>query len=250
MSGDEAGSIRVGVGGWTFEPWRGVFYPDKLPQKRELAHMASRLTACEINGTFYSLQKPESYRKWRDETPDDFVFTLKGSRYIVNRRELGTAGEAMGRFFGSGMTELGGKLGPFLWQFAHTKKFDADDFARFLDALPTEHEGVRLRHALEPRHDSFKDERFVELARERGCAIVYAEHDTYPKIDERTADFAYARVQQSREEVETGYEGAELDRLAGMAKGWAGDGRDVFLFVISGAKVRNPAAAEAIIGRL
>ena len=245
-----AAAIHVGVGGWTFEPWRGVFYPDKLPQKRELAHMAGRLTACEINGTFYSLQKPESYAKWRDETPDGFVFSLKGSRYIVNRRELATAGESMSRFFESGMTELGPKLGPILWQFAHTKRFNPDDFARFLDALPTEHEGVRLRHALEPRHDSFKDERFVELARARSCAIVYAEHDAYPRIDERTADFAYARVQQSREEVNAGYEAAELDRLAALAKGWAADGREVFLFFISGAKVRNPAAAEALIARL
>jgi uncharacterized protein YecE (DUF72 family) len=245
-----AGKVRVGVGGWTFEPWRGPFYPAGLTQKRELEHMAGRLTACEVNGTFYSLQKPESYRKWASETPDGFVFALKGSRYIVNRRELAGAGEAVGKFFASGMTELGPKLGPILWQFAHTKKFDTDDFARFVDALPTEHEGVRLRHALEPRHDSFKDERFVELARAKGCAIVYAEHDTYPQIDETTADFAYARVQQTREDLERGYEDAELDRIAALAKSWAAGGREVFLFVISGAKVRNPAAAEAIIARL
>ncbi len=244
------GQVRVGVGGWTFEPWRGVFYPDKLPQKRELAHMGERLTACEINGTFYSLQKPESYAKWRDETPPGFVFALKGSRYIVNRRELAGAGEALERFLGSGMTELGDKLGPFLWQFAHTKTFDADDVARFLDLLPAERDGVRLRHALEPRHDSWVDERFVELARERGVGIVYAEHDKYPKIDAATADFAYARVQQTREDVEAGYEAGELDRIAAVAKGWASGGRDVFLFVISGAKVRNPAAAEALIARL
>lgn len=242
--------VHVGVGGWTFEPWRGVFYPEGLTQKRELEHMASRLTACEVNGTFYSLQKPESYRKWRSETPDGFVFSLKGSRYIVNRRELAGAGEALPKFLASGLTELGPKLGPILWQFAHTKKFDADDMARFLDLLPAEHDGVPLRHALEPRHESFQDERFVELARERGCAVVYAEHDTYPKIDAQTGPFAYARIQQSREALEAGYEEAELDRLASVAKGWAADGREVFLFFISGAKVRNPAAAEALIRRL
>lgn len=245
-----AGRVRLGVGGWNFEPWRGVFYPEKLAQKRELEQMAGRLTACEVNGTFYSLMKPDSFRKWASETPDGFVFTLKGSRYIVNRRELGGAGEALGKFLGSGLTELGDKLGPILWQFAHTKKFNPDDFAAFLDLLPAKHDGLRLRHALEPRHDSFKDERFVELARERGHAIVYAEHDTYPQIDEATADFAYARIQQSREEMAAGYDEAELDRIAAMAKGWAAGGREVFLFFISGAKVRNPAAAEAVIARL
>lgn len=244
------GAIRVGVGGWTFEPWRGVFYPEGLVQKRELEHMAGRLTACEINGTFYSLQKPESYRKWAEETPEGFVFSLKGSRYIVNRRELAGAGEALPKFLNSGMTEMGAKLGPILWQFAHTKKFDPDDMARFLDLLPAEHGGVPLRHALEPRHESFADERFVELARERGCAVVYAEHDTYPKLEADTAGFVYARIQQSREEIETGYDDAELDRLAALTKTWAESGRDVFLFFISGAKVRNPAAAEALIRRL
>jgi uncharacterized protein YecE (DUF72 family) len=244
------GEVRVGVGGWTFEPWRGVFYPEKLPQKRELAHMGERLTACEVNGTFYSLQKPASYAKWRAETPDGFVFALKGSRYIVNRKELAGAGEAMPKFFGSGMAELGPKLGPMLWQFANTKKFDPDDFARFLDLLPQELDGLPLRHALEPRHDSFKDERFTTMVQERGHAVVYAEHGSYPRIEAHAPDFAYARVQQTREDVDAGYDDAELDRIAAMAKGWADQGRDVFLFVISGAKVRNPAAAEAIIARL
>jgi hypothetical protein len=198
----------------------------------------------------YSLQKPESFAKWRDETPDGFVFALKGSRYIVNRRELAGAGEAMPRFFGSGMSELGSKLGPFLWQFAHTKKFDPDDFARFLDLLPRELEGLPLRHALEPRHDSFKDDRFIALAQERGFAVVYAEHDTYPQIEAHGPDFAYARVQQTREEVQTGYEAAELDRIAGMARGWAAEGRDVFLFVISGRRCatgRGGAISAALI---
>jgi uncharacterized protein YecE (DUF72 family) len=244
------GTVRVGVGGWTFEPWRGTFYPEKLSQKRELAFMGEQLTACEINGTFYSLQKPESFRKWRDETPDGFVFTLKGSRYIVNRRELAGAGEALPRFLGSGLTELGPKLGPILWQFAHTKRFDADDFERFLDLLPAEQDGTPLRHALEPRHDSFQDPRFVELAKARGCAIVYAEHDKYPKIEADTAPFVYARVQQSVEDEANGYPDAELDRLAALARGWAASGKDVFLFFISGAKVRNPAAAQALIARL
>lgn len=245
-----AGTVRVGVGGWTFEPWRGTFYPEKLTQKRELAHMGERLTACEINGTFYSLQKPDSYRKWRDETPDGFVFTLKGSRYIVNRRELGGAGEALERFLGSGMSELGPKLGPILWQFAATKRFDEGDIAAFLKLLPKSLDGAPLRHALEPRHDSFTDPRFAQLCAEHGAAVVYAEHDKYPKLEVDTADFVYARVQQTQEEEALGYSDAELDRIAAMAKGWASGGKDVFLFVISGAKVRNPLAAEALIVRL
>jgi uncharacterized protein YecE (DUF72 family) len=250
MLKSEAGKVFVGVGGWTFPPWRGVFYPKTLAQKRELEYLGTRLNSCEINGTFYSLQKPESFAKWRDETPDRFVFALKGSRYIVNRRELAGAGEAMPRFFGSGMSELGSKLGPILWQFAHTKRFDPDDIARFLDLLPREVDGLPLRHALEPRHDSFKDKRFTTMVQERGHAVVFAEHDTYPQIEAHAPDFAYVRVQQTREAVDTGYEAAELDRITAMAKGWAAGGRDVFLFVISGAKVRNPAAAEAIIARL
>lgn len=242
--------IHVGVGGWTFEPWRGTFYPEKLTQKKELAFMGEHLTGCEINGTFYSLQKPESYRKWRDETPEGFVFTLKGSRYIVNRKELAGAGEALPRFLGSGLTELGDKLGPILWQFAHTKKFDPADFEAFLDLLPAEQDGVALRHALEPRHDSFQDERFFDLAKARGCAVVYAEHDKYPKLEADTAPFVYARIQQSVEEQANGYSDAELDRLAALAKSWAAAGKEVFLFFISGAKVRNPAAAQALIARL
>jgi uncharacterized protein YecE (DUF72 family) len=240
----------VGVGGWTFEPWRGTFYPDKWPQAKELDHAGRHLTAIEINGTFYGRQKPASFIKWRDTVPDGFVFTAKASRYAVSRKVLAEAGEAVANFVGQGITELGDKLGPILWQFAATKQFDAGDIAAFLDLLPAEHDGIRLRHALEPRHESFADPAFFTLCRKAGVAVVYAEADTYPRFPEQTADFTYARIQTAREELAEGYTAAELDRLADQARAWAEGGRDVFLFFISGAKVRNPAAAQALIARL
>ena len=173
--------IRVGVGGWTFEPWRGVFFPDGLKHARELEYASRQLTAIEINGTYYRTQTPATFAKWAAETPDDFVFTCKALRFTTNRRVLAEAGESVGKFLGSGMTELGPKLGPILWQFAATKKFEPDDFAAFLDLLPGDVGGVRLRHALEVRHDSFRDPAFVELARSRkGAAIVFADSDDYP----------------------------------------------------------------------
>jgi uncharacterized protein YecE (DUF72 family) len=259
--------IRVGVGGWTFEPWRGVFFPDKLPHARELEYASRQLTTLEVNGTYYKTQTPATYAKWRDETPDDFVFTVKALRFCTNRRILAEAGESVGKFLRSGLIELGPKLGPILWQFAPTKKFDPDDFDAFLQLLPSEQEGVRLRHAIEVRHDSFADPEFVALARRRGVAAVFAESDTFPAIADPTADFIYARLQGTREELETGYPPDQLDRWARIARTWADGGepddlpriapepaprrpRDVFLFVISGAKVRNPAAARALIERL
>lgn len=251
MAGKNAGNIHVGVGGWTFEPWRGgAFYPEKWPQAKELDYAGQHLTGIEINGTFYGRQKPASFVKWRDAVPDGFVFTAKASRYCTNRKVLAEAGESIARFVEQGITELGGKLGPILWQLAATKQFDADDMAAFLALLPAEQDGVRLRHAIEPRHESFADPAFFAMARAAGVAVVYAEAEKYPRFDEQTADFTYARIQTAREDLPAGYEDAEFDRLAAQAQDWARGGRDVFLYFISGAKVRNPAAAQALIARL
>ena len=247
-----AGQIRVGVGGWTFEPWRGVFYPDKLAQKKELAHMAGRLTSIEINGTYYSSFKPDSWMKWRDETPDDFVFAVKASRFTTNRKVLADGAGSMDIFLNQGLTLLGPKLGPINWQFMATKKFDAEDFEGFLKLLPPEKDGLRLRHALEVRNGTFECQQFYDLAAKYGCAIVYAEDDEapeWPRIDQPTADFTYARMMSSREDQPTGMTSAELDEVAARARDWAERG-DVFAYFISGAKVRNPHAAEALIGKL
>ncbi len=241
--------IHVGVGGWTFEPWRGTFYPEGLAQKKELEYASRALTSIEINGTFYSLFKPASWLKWRDETPEGFVFSVKGSRYCTNRKDLGEAGEGVKRFVGQGLAELGDRLGPVNWQLAATKKFDADEIARFLKLLPREAGGARLRHALEVRHQSFVDPAFYALAEKHNVAIVYADDDKYPKIDRPTSDFTYARLMRTSEDVETGYAGDDLDRFAAQAKSWAKRG-DVFIYFISGAKVRAPAAAQALIARL
>jgi uncharacterized protein YecE (DUF72 family) len=243
-------TIRAGIGGWTFEPWRGVFYPQGLPQKRELEYAARQLTAIEINATFYGRQKPESYRKWAEAVPDGFQFSLKASRYATNRKLLAEGGESIRMFLDQGFTELGDRLGPILWQFAATKAFERDDFAGFLDLIPDVQDGVPLRHVLEPRHESFRDPAFYALAKARNMAIVYADSDEYPCIDEPTADFAYARLQRAVEDVETGYDVKALDCWAEKTKGWASGGRDVFVYFISGAKVRDPAAAQALMARL
>ena len=244
-----ASSIRVGVGGWTFEPWRGTFYPDDLPQKREL-HFASRaLTSIEINGTYYSTFKPPSWIKWREETPDEFVFSVKGSRYCTNRKDLRTAGDSIERFLSQGIVELGPKLGPINWQLAKTKKFDSDETAGFLDLLKLEHQGLPLRHAIEVRHPSFIAEPFYEMARKRGIAIVCAEDDDFPEIDQPTADFTYARFMATSEDEPSGMPQTELARITKRVKAWQRRG-DVFAYFISGAKVRNPAAAQALIAKL
>jgi uncharacterized protein YecE (DUF72 family) len=243
-------TIRVGVGGWTFAPWRGVFYPDGLAQKRELEYAARQLTAIEINATFYGRQKPQSWRNWAAAAPQGFQFSLKASRFTTARKVLADGKSSIDTFLEQGFAELGDKLGPILWQFPATKQFDRDDFARFLDLIPDAQGGVALRHALEPRHESFRDPAFYQLARGRNMAIVHADSDEYPAIDEPTADFAYARLQKSIETEPTGYNGAALDKWAGKAREWAEGGRDVFVFFISGAKVRNPAAATSLIERL
>lgn len=245
-----SGAVRVGIGGWTYEPWRGTFFPEDLPKTRELEYAASRLTAIEINGTFYSSQSPATFAKWRKAVPDGFVFTLKAARYCTQRKDLTQAGESIAKFVSQGIVELEDRLGPILWQLPATKTFDPEQISAFLAMLPSAQEGVPLRHAIEPRHESFDDPAFYDLARKAGAAVVFADTPKYPCLAEQTGPFTYARLQDAREDVETGYDDRELDAWARRADDWAVGGRDVFVFFINGAKVRAPAAAEALIGRL
>ncbi len=258
--------IRVGIGGWTYAPWRETFYPAGLAHAKELAFASSKLTAIEINGTFYRTQSATSYAKWHDETPDDFMFSIKGHRSIVNRSKLGEGKDAIDWFFASGLMELGPKLGPILWQMAPFKRFDADDIAAFFALLPREIEGRKILHAFEARHQSFQDEKFVTLAREAGVAIVKADSVKYPTIDDLAGGFVYARLQNASAEETTGYSDAELDQWARICRNWeaglpipaapllaaAEPPREhpVFAFMINGAKERAPAAAMALIDRL
>jgi uncharacterized protein YecE (DUF72 family) len=262
-------SIRIGVGGWTFEPWRGAFFPDDLPKTRELAYMAERLTAIEVNGTFYRGQKPETFRKWAEAAPDGFKFPLKASRYTTSRRVLAEGAESIERFFATEPTAMGDKLGPILWQLPAFKRFEKDDIAAFLKLLPARHDGVTLRHVIEATHDSFADPAFIELLREAEAEVtqVVIDDPDHPTIADVTADFVYLRLERSQENVETGYTADELDAWAKRLKAYAAGGvpddlptlsgdkpekrpRDVFAFFISGAKVRNPAAAMAMIERV
>jgi uncharacterized protein YecE (DUF72 family) len=242
--------VRIGIGGWTYPPWRGLFYPDKLPQTKELEYASSHLSAIEINATFYGRQKPKSWEAWEKVAPEGFQFAIKGSRFCVMRSKLCEGAEGIGNFFAQGFAALGPKLGPILWQFAGRRKFDRDDIAGFIDLLPEKLDGTTLRHAIEPRHDSFNDEKFFDLCRARNIAIVFEDSDDYPCIDADTADFAYARLQRMREEVETGYNDAALEGFADRARAWQQQGRDSYIFMINGAKLRAPAAALALRERL
>lgn len=259
----KAGTIRAGIGGWTFEPWRGTFYPEKLSQAKELTYAAQQLTTIEVNGTYYATQSPKTYAKWRTETPEGFVFSLKGPRYAVNRRVLAEAGESIQRFLTSGISELSDRLGPILWQFAPTKKFDAGDFGAFLDLLPAKQDGVPLRHALEVRHPSFCVPDFIALARKHGAAVVFADHAKYPAIPDVTADFVYTRLQQGKDDIPTAYPPKDLAAWADRARAWCTGtapkdlklidaahpapvkSRDVFVYFIHEGKVRAPHAAMA-----
>ena len=243
-------AIRVGIGGWTYEPWRGVFYPDGLAHRRELEFAANAVGAIEINATFYGRQSPKSWQAWGEAVPAGFQFAIKASRYCVTRPKLADAGEGIGQFLAQGMSALGEKLGPILWMLAARRQFDADDVAAFFKLLPREHDGLPLRHAIEPRHESFRDERFVDLTRKHDVAIVYGDDDEFPCIDADTAGFRYARLQRMNEDVATGYDGKSLDRFAELARGWAAARRDSYIFFINGAKVRAPAAAQALQQRL
>lgn len=263
-----SGTIRAGMGGWTFEPWEGTFYPADLPKKRQLEFAARAVPTIEVNGTYYSGFKPETYAKWAAETPDGFIFSLKGNRFVTNRKVLADVGESMGKFFAQGIEELGDKLGPIVWQFAPTKKFEPEDFAGFLKLLPKKHAGLVLRHALEVRHPSFAVPEFVTLAEKHGCAICYAHHHEYPEFADVTADFVYARLQKGEDDVATAYEAEQLDAWTARARLWAGGGqpddlpyadpsrrakktpRDVFVYIIHEGKIRAPQGAMALMQRL
>lgn len=258
--------IKVGIGGWNFAPWRGTFYPKGLPQSRELHYASRALTTIEINSTYYSSQKPESFRRWAAETPEGFVFSVKASRFATNRKVLAEAGPSIARFVSSGITELKDKLGPILWQMAPTKSFLAEDFAAFLALLPQKQDGIGLKHAVEVRHPSFCAPEFIELARKYRVAVVIADSDKYPMIADRTASFVYARLQKARADVETGYAPKDVTTWANTAKAWlAGEDpkalpcvappqqtktETVFVYMINGAKERAPAAAQALLAQL
>jgi len=260
-----AGCVRVGIGGWTYPPWRGSFYPKGLAQAKELNYAATHLTSIEINATFYRLQNPASFRKWKEATPDGFVFSVKGPRLITHRQDLATASDFLNRFLGSGITELGDRLGPLVWQFAPNKAFEATDFGGFLELLPRELDGRALRHAVEVRHESFRDQTFLTLLREFEVPMVFSENE--PCFADLAGDFAYARLQRGKDMIETGYPLAELDAWAARARAWTkGDEpadlprldaapadhkpRDVFLYFIHAGKLRAPHAAMALIERL
>jgi uncharacterized protein YecE (DUF72 family) len=241
---------RIGIGGWTYAPWRGTFYPDKLPHRAELEYAARAFGAIEINATFYGRQSPKSWAAWGDAVPDGFQFAVKGSRFCVTRPRLADAGEGVGNFLDQGLTALGPKLGPLLWMLAARRKFDADDIAAFFKLLPRERDGLELRHVIEPRHESFRDERFFDLARAHDVAVVFGDDDEFPCIDADTASFAYARLQRMREDISTGYDEAALAAFEARARRWAKHGRDSYIYMINGAKVRAPAAAAALQQRL
>ena len=260
--------IRVGVGGWTYAPWRSTFYPEGLAHKRELEYASRKLTSIEINGTFYRTQTAASFAKWRDETPDDFVFSVKAPRYATNRSVLAEAGDSIERFFASGLSELGPKLGPILWQFSAFKRFEPEDFARFLELLPATLGERRMRHVLDVRHKSFAHPEFVALARAHEVAVGFGDTDECPSVADVTADFVYARLMRSVASEPTGYDAAALQGWAKRAETWQsgaepddlprigkpadkrGQPRDVFVYFISGAKERAPAAACALLSML
>jgi uncharacterized protein YecE (DUF72 family) len=265
----KTGHIYIGIGGWNYEPWRGVFYPEGLAQAKELAYAASRLTSIEINSTFYGSQKPESFRKWASTVPDGFVFSVKGPRFATNRRVLAEAGDSIKRFLDSGVLELGDRLGPLLWQFAPTKKFVADDFGKFLELLPAKVDRKRIRHVVEVRHASFLAPEFIALLRGFAIAVVFTDHATYPSLADVTGDFVYARLQRGQDTIPTAYPAKELDAWAGRLRVWAQGKtpddlprvdpehapkkiapREVFAYVIHEGKIRAPAAAMALIERL
>jgi uncharacterized protein YecE (DUF72 family) len=249
MSKSKDGKIFVGIGGWNFAPWRGSFYPKGLTQARELEYASGKLTSIEINSTFYGLQKPATFKKWHDATPDGFVFSVKAPRFVMQRKRLAEGASSIKRFLESGVMELGAKLGPINWQLAPEKHFDAAELAEFLELLPRKAEGRALRHVLEARHESFDCEEFVALTRKHEVAVVEAGDSEYPRIEARTAPFSYLRVMGTKAGAPQGYPPAALAKWQERAQSLAKDG-DVFFYFISGAKERNPLAALALIAAL
>ncbi|WP_240500005.1 DUF72 domain-containing protein [Sphingomonas montana] len=244
------GTIRIGIGGWTYAPWRGTFFPDKLPHSRELEHAATRLTALEINATYYGRQKPETFAKWAAAVPDGFRFAVKASRYATARKKLADGAESVAMFLDQGLDRLGERLGPILWQLPATKPYDHDDLGRFLDMLPPRIGDRPAAHVLEARHASFADTGFVDLLRDHNVAIAHVDRADAPAIDAVTADFGYARLERANLSEPAGYPAADLDRWATRATETAKAGHDAYVFFIAGDKVRNPQAAEALIARL
>lgn len=260
-----AGRVRAGIGGWTYEPWEETFYPADLPKKSQLNYASRQVTAIEINGTFYRLQKPAVFAKWRDDAPEDFVFAIKAPKYLTYRKVLSEAVPSVPRFLGSGLSELQHKLGPILWQLPPSLHFDAADIRAFLDALPRESDGLPLRHVLEVRHKTFMDAAYVELARKHSVATVFAHTDEFPNFADVTGDFVYVRLRKALATEETGYSKPDLDAWSERAKLWSQGGapadlpyviksappekkpRDVFIFFINGAKERAPAAAKHLL---
>jgi uncharacterized protein YecE (DUF72 family) len=256
------GAIRTGMGGWSYEPWRETFYPPELTQKRELEYASRQVTAIEINSTFYRLQKKHIFEGWRDATPDGFMFTTKASKVTTYRKDLTEARESVERFAG-GVAALAPKLGAISWQLPPTKKFVAAELATFLGFLPKEAGGVKLRHALEVRHETFKCEQFLDLVRAANVAVVFADTDDHPSFADVTADFIYGRLMKTVSSEPAGYSEAALRTWAERARAWARGSeptdlpkvsqatpavhpRDVFLFFISGAKERAPLAAKRL----
>jgi uncharacterized protein YecE (DUF72 family) len=263
----KSGRICVGIGGWDYEPWRETFYPVDLPKKRELEYASRQVSAIEINGTYYRTQKPESFAKWYEQTPDDFIFSVKASRYATNRKMLAEAGESIERFLHSGLSELGHKLGPLLWQFAPTKRFDPGDMEAFLKLLPSKLRSCRLQHVLDVRNESFMHPDFLALARRYQASVVFTDAEKYPSFSDITSDIVYARLMRSDASVATGYSKKALNAWAERASLWAQGGvppdlprienaavdivpRKVFVFFINGAKEHAPAAARHLLSRL
>ena len=249
---DKAPRIRVGVGGWTYGPWRDNFFPKGLPHHQELAYASRHLTGIEVNGTYYRTFKPAVFAAWRNETPDDFVFSLKATRFATNRKQLATAGESIERFVGSGITELGAKLGPLVWQFMPTKRFEPDDFEAFLTLLPRHVDGRPLRHVLDVRHESFLSPDYLALARRFGCTTVHTDAPQFPAIAEAQNDLAYIRLMRSEADCASGYAPEQLDAWARSARAWTERSaqHEVFVYFINGAKERAPAAAQELIRRI